>query len=206
MREALVAEIIRRAQSVARLVVAIAGPPGSGKSTLADEMCARLIRADIKTAVVPMDGFHLDNSILDRLGLRERKGAPETFDGEGFVKLVESLRGNHHAVDVPVFDRAQDRVIEGTNRIMPEHRIVLVEGNYLLLDEIPWNRLPEMFDMTVFVDPGMVVLKERLIRRWLDNNHTRAEAEKRALSNDIPNARRVLDNSAPADFVIGAGA
>lgn len=204
MRETLVAEIIRRAQLVTRLLVAIAGPPGSGKSTLADDLCARLNEAGMSSAVVPMDGFHLDNAVLDRLGLRHRKGAPETFDGEGFVRLVAALRQNRVPVEVPVFDRTQDRVIEGANKIMPEQRIVLVEGNYLLLNEVPWNRLPAMFDMTVFVDPGMDILKDRLVRRWIDNGHTPEAAEQRALSNDIPNAQRVMDDSVSADIVIGA--
>lgn len=204
MRETLAAEIIRRASSVTRLVVAIAGPPGSGKSTLADDLRARLNEAGLNSAVVPMDGFHLDNAVLDRLGLRHRKGAPETFDGEGFVRLVAALRQNRVPVDVPVFDRALDRVVEGDCAIMPEQRIILVEGNYLLLNEVPWNRLPAMFDMTVFVDPGMDILKDRLVRRWLDNGHTREAAEQRALSNDVPNAQRVLDNSMTADIVIGS--
>lgn len=206
MRDALAADIIRRAQSVPRLVVAIAGPPGSGKSTLAEDLRARLIGAGLSPAVVPMDGYHLDNSDLDRLGLRQRKGAPETFDGEGFVKLVAALRLNKVPVEVPVFDRAKDKVVKGESAIMPEHRIILVEGNYLLLNETPWNQLSGLFDMTVFINPGMENLKKRLIHRWLDNGHTQEEAKQRAMSNDVPNAQRVLNNSMAADIVIGAEA
>lgn len=203
MREALVIEIIRRSKTVSRLLVAIAGPPGSGKSTLADVLCARLNAENASSVVLPMDGFHLDNTILDQLGLRHRKGAPETFDGDGFVNLVSTIKESRESVDVPVFDRARDRVVDGVSRITPDHRIILAEGNYLLLDENPWAQLLPLFDMTVFVNPGIDILTERLIRRWLDNGHTYDEAEKRALSNDIPNAQRVLDQSVAAEFQVG---
>ncbi|WEF22892.1 hypothetical protein [Paracoccus sp. S3-43] len=126
----------------------MAGAPGSGKSTLAEALVARLDDA----VLVPMDGFHLDDRVLSARGLLARKGAVETFDAEGFAVLVERLALRGTEVIFPVFDRSREIAVAGAGVVAPHHRIVVIEGNYLLLDAAPWNRL--RFDLTVWLDVG----------------------------------------------------
>ena len=116
-----------------RAVLGICGAPGAGKSTLA----ARLAEAVGPAAVVvPMDGFHLHDDELARLGLSDRKGAPETFDVAGYVALLRRLHiETDHVVYAPEFDRSREESIAGAIAVRPEHRLVVTEGNYLLDDE-----------------------------------------------------------------------
>lgn len=196
-------EIIARANDVDRLIVAIAGAPGSGKSTLSGELNAAInSRQADSCCVVPMDGFHLDNAILDARNLRHRKGAPETFDCPGFEVLLKRLRSERHDTVIPVFDRTLDLARAGAEIVRADQRILLVEGNYLLLSEAPWNRLHPLFDMTVFLSTDIEELERRLIQRWLDHGHDAQAAEARARSNDLPNAERVVHASIVADWTI----
>lgn len=196
----MLSRIIGLCEKKDRVLVAIAGPPGAGKSTISEEIRDLLTAKGIAAKVVPMDGFHLDNAVLDRMGMQHRKGAPETFDAEGFVSLVKRLSVTDGTIKIPVFDRAQDKVIEEADEVLTTHKVILIEGNYLLLDEEPWKALPSLFDLSIFVNPGMAILEERLVQRWLDHDHTPEEARERALSNDIPNARRITGGSHPADI------
>lgn len=180
-----------------RLLVAIAGPPGAGKSTLAEALAAQIAGA----AVVPMDGFHLDNGILEARGLLARKGAPETFDVAGFGALVARLKAEDEVV-IPVFDRCRDLAVAGARMIGPEARILLVEGNYLLLNEAPWRGLARFWDVTIAIEVPLAVLEARLTQRWRDHGLSEAAAVARAMGNDIPNARRVVAGSARADVTI----
>ena len=181
-----------------RFITALAGPPGAGKSTLAEALVAALGQG---ARVVPMDGFHLDNPVLDARGLRARKGCPESFDALGFVHLIRRLRAEDEVV-IPVFDRGLDLARAGGDVVGPEDKILIVEGNYLLLDAAPWHEARPLYDLTVALDVPEAELERRLIRRWLDYGHDAAAAEARALSNDIPNARRVLRESVAAEIVI----
>jgi pantothenate kinase len=194
--------IADKAASAARVMIAIAGPPGAGKSTLADALCARLNRdmAGEPALVVPMDGYHFDNDILVARNLMPRKGAPQTFDAHGFHHLLTRLRAGEAEVAIPVFDRVRDLARAGARLVTPAQRILLVEGNYLLLKSEPWVQLKSLFDLTVFLPVPMPVLEARLIQRWLDHGLTQSAAETRARSNDIPNAEVVLAESQPADF------
>ncbi len=198
--------IIERAAGEDRFIVAIAGPPASGKSTLAEELSHRIdAHCDEPTsAVVAMDGFHLDNSVLDSRGLRHRKGAPETFDADGFVGMMRRIAANEQPVSVPGFDREVDAVVEDVQLIGRNHRIVLVEGNYLLLDSKPWFDLLPLFDLTVCLNPGIAEINDRLVQRWITHGHDPAGARQRAMSNDIPNAKYVLENSVPAELTISS--
>ncbi len=193
----LIATIEQRAADRSRVVIAVAGPPASGKSTLASALAAELPDA----VVMPMDGFHLDNEVLTERGLLERKGAPETFDVEGFTRLAAEVAAGR-SVWAPAFDRSMDCVIPDYQFIPAETRYVVVEGNYLMLDEPGWAGLEQYWDITVSVDVAEDELQRRLIARWLEYDLSPEQAKKRALGNDIPNAHRILENSKPSQITI----
>lgn len=182
-----------------RYLVAITGAPGCGKSTLASELARRLNAQGRKAIVVPMDGFHLDNGILEARGLRPRKGAPETFDAPGFLRLVRALKTGDE-VFAPSFDRTRDLAIAGSVAVPAAARVVIVEGNYLMFDEPPWAELAGLWDLAVRVNVPMPELRARLIHRWLSLNYSSAVATRRAEGNDIPNALRVIDRALPCDI------
>jgi fructokinase len=200
--DALAARILALAAArPGRILVAIAGAPGAGKSTLAEALVDRL---GPQAALVPMDGFHLDNAILDARGRRFAKGSPDTFDVAGFDSVLQRLKAGGEVI-VPVFDRYID-VSRGSARVVPpEARIIVAEGNYLLLREAPWDRLHALWDLTAFLDVPVAELERRLIARWHHHGLSDDEARRRAFDNDIPNARRVIDGSAAADVVIRPG-
>jgi fructokinase len=185
----------------ARVLVAIAGPPASGKSTLAADLVARLSGEGLTAALVPMDGFHLDNAVLDARGLLHRKGAPETFDAAGFCHLIGRLRDRVEAV-VPRFDRALDLAIAGAEVVGADCDVVVVEGNYLLFAEAPWDTLAPMWDVRIFLEVPERELRPRLVRRWLDHGLTESEAAARAEANDLANARRIMAARLGADLTL----
>ena len=203
-RETLAAEILHQAKGRDRLIVAIAGAPAAGKSTLAEALCREINAASVAplSVVVPMDGFHYDNVILDARGHRARKGAPHTFDADGFKILLSRLRNENTDIAIPVFDRAMDLARAGAALVTAQHHIVLVEGNYLLLDQPVWRDMRRFFDLSIFLDVPFATLEQRLIQRWLDYGADAEAAKARALSNDIPNARTVTEQSLPADFIL----
>ena len=135
---AVVELINRRAQTGERMTVAIAGPPASGKTTLAGAVVERLNAADSSTeprraAVLPMDGFHLDNETLQARGLLARKGAVETFDAAGFCAAIRAIVKEGGVLHLLGFNRDEDRVIPNQIRIAQETQVIVTEGNYLLL-------------------------------------------------------------------------
>lgn len=189
----VVSAILAKHQPGERLIVAVAGPPASGKSTFSEALVAALnAHEDNLACGVPMDGYHLDNRQLDRLGLRARKGAPQTFDFDGFRSQLGRLREPRRPVYFPVFDRGSDLAIAGAGVVLPGTDVIVVEGNYLMLDEEPWSGLATCFDVEIFLRASMACLEERLIRRWLAHGHDPAAAARRAKSNDIPNAELIL--------------
>ena len=192
-------EITTRGAVADRFIVGVAGPPGAGKSTIAAQIAEAI---GVGARVVPMDGFHLDNVVLDRLGLRARKGAPETFDALGFVHLMRRLRAGGDAA-IPVFDRDADLARAGADLVTGADKYLIVEGNYLLLNDAPWCNLAPLFDLTVFIDVPIDELDRRLVDRWHQHGKTPSEARHWIDSNDIPNIRRVITGSRQADIVIG---
>lgn len=185
-----------------RILVAICGAPASGKSTLAEGVVESLRIRGRRAVLLPMDGFHLDNGLLRTRGLLARKGAPETFDASGFVNSMERLRSGA-AVVLPRFDRVRDIAIAGAIAVDPAHEIVVVEGNYLCLDEAPWRRLTELWDFAVHLDIGRETLRDRLVRRWLDHGLSPDAASERTERNDLPNAERVTRGMLPVDLALG---
>ena len=197
--ENLAREITTRGVASERFIVAVAGPPGAGKSTIAEAIVAAI---GTGARVVPMDGFHFDNAVLDKLGQRARKGAPETFDALGFFHLMQRLRAGGDAA-IPVFDRDMDLARAGADMVTGADKYLIVEGNYLLLNEAPWCDLAPVFDLTVFIDVPEDELDRRLVNRWRHHGKTPAEARHWIDSNDMPNIRRVTQGSRRADIVIG---
>lgn len=201
--EDLAARIVARAEGLGRIVVALAGPPGAGKSTLSRRLLAALPAG--KAALVPMDGFHFDNAVLEAMRLRDRKGAPETFDCAGLAASLRRIRAGEGPVAVPVFDREADLARAGAAIIGADARFVLVEGNYLLLGRPPWSGLAPLFDLTIFIDVPMAELERRLLARWTGLGRGEEAARAWVEGNDLPNARLVIAGSRPADIVWGNG-
>lgn len=200
-RGAIASQIFRRAHGRKRFITAIAGPPGSGKSTLAAELLTLLPEGE--AVVVPMDGFHYDDSVLETKGLRSRKGSPETFDFGGFQALLKRIRAHDEAeIAIPVFDRSMEMSRAAADIISAETRLVLVEGNYLLLDEAPWSGLAPLFDFTVMLNVPVTTLEERLTQRWQIHGKSAEEGAAWIAGNDRPNIDRVLARQRPADLVI----
>ena len=112
-----------------------------------------------------MDGFHYDDAVLDARDLRSRKGAPETFDAAGFIHLMRRLR-TEPEVAIPIFDRAMELSRAAADVVGPMDRLLVVEGNYLLLDENPWPELAPLFDLTVWIEVPEAELDRRLVARW----------------------------------------
>lgn len=187
-----------------RTMVAIAGPPASGKSTLAAAVVQKLNGQSDATSpdavFLPMDGYHLDNQILEARGQLARKGAPETFDSDGFCRAVHQLADAEETSYHPRFDRQRDLAIAGSIAMAPDVPIVVVEGNYLLLKSSPWSSLEDVFTLTVFVSPGFDALQDRLHQRWIDHGLDSETAMRRATTNDLPNARLVIEQSGDADL------
>jgi len=189
-----------------RKLVALAGPPGAGKSTLADHICARLRTANRTAAVVPMDGFHLDNAILLERGLRHRKGAPETFDAAGFRHLVSRIAAGERDIVYPVFDRSRDVAVAGAGVLPADVEFVLFEGNYLLVRDAPWGDLADFWSFKIWLDAPLPTLEARLIDRWVSEALPEIEARARFEGNDLPNVRFVSERSARGDLMLRAPA
>lgn len=179
-----------------RRMIALAGAPASGKSTMAQNLAER-----DGTVVVPMDGFHLDNAVLEHRGLLARKGAPDTFDVVGFTRLLERMKAEEEVI-FPQFDRALDKSIAGCGIVGPDTHTVIVEGNYLLLDHPDWVPLQRIWDATVRLVVPEDVLRQRLIDRWLGYGYSQADALAKVDGNDLMNVELVQSHSIAADFEI----
>jgi pantothenate kinase len=197
----IAAAIFKRAGKAHRCLVAIAGPPGAGKSTLSTGL--RDVFPEGTAEVVPMDGFHYDDLILNQRGLRSRKGAPETFDFAGFEVLLKRIKSGEPDIAIPVFDRSIELSRAAASVISADVKFILVEGNYLLLDEEPWSRLGSLFDFSIFVDVPRAELERRLLLRWRESGKSDEDARAWVASNDMPNVERVIARRRASDLVVG---
>jgi pantothenate kinase len=199
--------LTERAALGKRVILALAGAPGSGKSTLAEGLVNRLnqTRPGL-AAVLPMDGYHYDDLYLVPAGLRPRKGAPDTFDVGGLFHTLSRLKARDEAtVAVPVFDRQIEIARAGARLIPSAVQVIVVEGNWLLLDQAPWTRALSIYDLTALVTVPEPTLRDRLTRRWQGYGLKPAEIAAKLEENDLPNGRLVRDGSVAPDFLVPNG-
>jgi pantothenate kinase len=197
---ALLDEALR---SGSRRLLGIAGAPGAGKSTLTALLAEQLPAGSC--AVVPMDGFHLADVALERLGRAERKGAPDTFDAAGYVALLQRLRTARPTdppVWAPMFARDLEQGLAGAIEVGAEVPLVLTEGNYLLCEEGPWAQVGALLDARWFVEVPEELRHQRLIARHERFGKSPRAARDWALGPDEDNARRVAATRSRADAVV----
>lgn len=197
-------DLLGRAERLAgegsRRILGITGPPGAGKSTLAEALAAHLGH---RARLVGMDGFHLAEAELDRLGRRERKGAPDTFDALGYVALLRRLRAAEEpVVYAPHFDRSIEEAIAGSVPVPREVPLVITEGNYLLVDDGPWAAVRPLLDECWYVEPDDEERLQRLIARHERFGRSPDEARERSVGPDQRNAEVIAETRARADLVV----
>ena len=195
-----------------RVLVAVAGPPGSGKTAFATLLVA-VINAELQSkeaVLIQQDGWHFPNEYLDshtiqregkEISLRQIKGSPETYDTEAAFTFLKSIKEGKE-MDYPVYSRQLHDPIPHSGCVTAKHRIVILEGNYWLLQEHPWRRFQVLFDVRILLAAPCEKLMEGLLQRHLRGGKT-LEVSKRQIANvDLPNIKRVVNNSAPAEIRI----
>ena len=184
-----------------RYFIALAGPPASGKSTISEKLNEDLNIKGFPSDILQMDGFHLDDAILSSQNLLPRKGSPETFDVMGLKSFLIRL-ASESEVMVPIFDRSLELSRSSAVTISENKKIIIIEGNYLLLNSHPWNELNDYFDSTVMIHCEESVLEKRLIDRWKGFNLTQDQINQKVYENDLPNGVNVIQNSIKADYYL----
>jgi pantothenate kinase len=188
-----------------RYFLGITGCPAAGKSMLArnltDEINFRT--GDDLAVVVPMDGFHLPNNILKQRALSDIKGAPETFDADSFAELINRLyEFPDRSIMCPAYDRKIHDPVENSITILPCNQLIIVEGNYLLLNISPWNTIRTKMNEVWYIDTPLKTVKERLLHRHIAGGASKDEAERKVTSVDLPNAGLVKKTLLAADKVV----
>ncbi len=188
-----------------RFLLAITGVPGAGKSTLAELLMktSNEVLQEEKAIVVPMDGYHYHNDRLVEKGLLALKGVPETFDAQRFVALIKEIEsGKEEKIYCPSYNREIHNPVEDSIIIENKHKIIIVEGNYLLLDTCPWNELADLFAESWFIETPLTTTKERLIKRHVLAGRSATEALSKIDSTDAPNAELIIKTRHRATKVI----
>mgnify|MGYP003315391866 CR=1 FL=1 len=175
-----------------RYFIALSGPPASGKSTISEKLVKDLTFKGYNSSILQMDGYHYDNQILKQKSLLLKKGAPETFDVMGFLNFLSRLQ-NEDEVAIPIFDRSLELSRSSAVIISKEIRVIIVEGNYLLLKKKPWEKLRNFFDYTISIKCSLKALEKRLIDRWKSFGIDDEIVNKKVFENDLPNGQFVLD-------------
>jgi pantothenate kinase len=200
--ELTVEAAIERASALAadgRALLGIAGCPGAGKSTLSKAITGSVA----SSVVVPMDGFHMLNEDLVRLGRRDRKGAPDTFDAVAYVAMLDRVRRQtSEVVTAPRYDRAASAPIPDAIVVDPHVALVITEGNYLLLDQSPWAAVRPLLDEVWFVDVDDAIRVPRLIARHIEFGKSADEAREWVMRSDEANAALVAASRSRADVVV----
>ncbi len=182
-----------------RYFIALSGPPASGKSTVSEKLVKDLTLKGHNSSILQMDGFHYDDQILKQKSLLLKKGAPETFDVMGFLNFLFRLQ-NENEVAIPIFDRSLELSRSSAVIISKETRVVIIEGNYILLKTHPWRELHKFFNSTIMINTKHEILEKRLIERWRSFNIPEEEIKQKVFENDLPNGVNVYKNSILADF------
>ena len=181
-----------------RVLVGITGPPGVGKSTFAVALAGQMA-----AAYVPMDGFHLSNAQLHRLGRRARKGAVDTFDADGYAATLDRITKAYGHVDVyvPGFDRALEEPVAAAQVVPADVRVVVTEGNYLGLEAPGWHAVRPLLHRLYYLDRPESLRRERLVARHIAGGRSRADAQAWVASVDEPNAAVIATTRAVCDRI-----
>ena len=187
-----------------RILIGITGAPASGKSTLS-ELIVESINDHLKkniSAIVPQDGFHYDDQLLREINRLPFKGAPDTFDVDGLEVLLKRLKVEDE-VAIPLFDRKLEVSRNCARLITAENKLLIVEGNYLLLENhAGWKQLKPFFDFTVSLAVPFPELEKRLLQRWIDHGYEIDDARIKIQQNDLPNADTVIKQSTESDCIL----
>ena len=184
-----------------RYFIALSGPPASGKSTISQKLANDLSAKEYKSSILQMDGFHYDDLILKEKKLLLKKGAPETFDVMGLINFVSRLQKEDEVV-IPIFDRSLELSRSSAVIISKNTKVIIVEGNYILLNTYPWCELHKFFNTTVMINCEKKILEKRLIERWENFNLPKEEIDDKVYKSDLPNGVIVLKNSIKADYIL----
>jgi len=184
-----------------RYFIALSGPPASGKSTISQKLANDLSAKEYNSSILQMDGFHYDDLILKEKKLLLKKGAPETFDVMGLINFVSRLQKEDEVV-IPIFDRSLELSRSSAVIISKSTKVIIVEGNYILLNSYPWCELHKFFNTTVMINCEKKILEKRLIERWKNFNLPKEEIDEKVYKNDLPNGVNVLKNSIKADYIL----
>ena len=204
----LARDAIELASDSSRAILGIAGSPGAGKSTLVEAILGR-VRAtmgDDWVAHVPMDGFHLADAQLERIGARDRMGAPDTFDSAGYAHALERVKKEiDDPVYVPGFERTLEQPLAAALVVLPSVRLVVTEGNYLLLDEPNWARARRAMDAVWLVASDEATRVDRLIARHIEFGKSPDAARAWVANTDQRNSELVAATAGRADRVVVNG-